>query len=195
MTCADFEILLCDAIDGTLDPARRTEFDEHRQTCAACAEFSRDVTGAVHFLGTVEDPEPPPALLTRITFEIPAGGTRKGLKASLLGWLQPVLQPRLAMGMAMTILSFSMLGRFAGIEVRELKPADLQPAAVWSSIDDRVHRSWARAVKYYENLRLVYEVQARLQEWTKQEEEDRKSRPADDTRNRKDQTPERKGSE
>ena len=33
-----------------------------------------------------------------------------------------------------------------------------------------------RAVKYYENLRLVYEVQTRLREWTAQEEEDRKAR-------------------
>ncbi|WP_395621662.1 hypothetical protein, partial [Dokdonella sp.] len=32
--------------------------------------------------------------------------------------LEPVLQPKFAMGMAMTILSFSMLGRFAGIEPR-----------------------------------------------------------------------------
>jgi hypothetical protein len=84
------------------------------------------------------------------------------------------------MGMAMTILSFSMLGRFAGIEVRQLKPSDLDPTKVWAVVDDNVHRAWARAVKYYDSLRLVYEMQARLQEWTQQEdEEDRKSRPAE----------------
>ena len=74
------------------------------------------------------------------------------------------------MGMAMTILSFSMLGRFSGIEVRDLKPSDLQPAKVWAAVDDRAHRAWGRAVKYYENLRLVYEVQSRLQEWSEQDE-------------------------
>ena len=75
----------------------------------------------------------------------------------------------------MTILSFSMLGRFAGIEVRQLTPADLQPTRIWSALDDKMHRAWERGVKYYENLKLVYEVQTRLQEWTEQEEEDRKS--------------------
>jgi hypothetical protein len=76
----------------------------------------------------------------------------------------------------MTILSFSMLGRLAGIEARQLKPSDLHPAKVWAAADDKVHRAWARAVKYYENLRLVYEVRSRLQEWTEQEQEDRKGR-------------------
>ena len=85
------------------------------------------------------------------------------------------------MGMAMTILSFSMLGRLAGIEVRQLKPQDLHPASVWAAVDNRVYRTWERAVKYYENLRLVYEVQTRLQEWTGQEEEDRKGRPSEES--------------
>ena len=79
------------------------------------------------------------------------------------------------MGMAMTILSFSMLGRLAGIEPRQLQPADLHPAAIWKTLDNRAHRTWERAVKYYENLRLVYEVQTRLQEWSEQEEQNRRT--------------------
>ena len=182
MTCADFEILLCDYLDGTLDGPRRRELEEHRALCALCAEFAKDVAGAVAFMERVAEVEPPPELLTRITFEIPTGGgaPRKGLRAWLTGWLQPLLQPKFAMGMAMTILSFSMLGRLAGIEVRQLQPQDLHPASVWAAVDNRVYRTWERAVKYYENLRLVYEVQARLQEWTRQEEEDRKGRPVEE---------------
>jgi hypothetical protein len=176
MTCADFEILLCDYLDGTLDPARRRELEAHRDQCAACAEFARDVSGAVAFMDRVAEVEPPAELLTKLTFAIPTGGARKGVRSWLAGWLQPILQPRVAMGMAMTILSFSMLGRLAGIEVRQLQPADLNPANVWAAVDNRIYRTWERAVKYYENLRLVYEVQTRLQDWTRQEEEDRKGR-------------------
>jgi hypothetical protein len=76
------------------------------------------------------------------------------------------------MGMAMTILSLSMLGRFAGIEVRQLNPADLDPAKIVMSIEDRAHRGWLAVVKYYESLRLVYEIQTRIQEWTVPEESD-----------------------
>jgi hypothetical protein len=173
MNCADFEVLLCDYLDGTLDSAQQHAVEEHQRQCASCAEFARDVAGAVAFMERAEEIEPPPDLLTRITFEIPSGGQhKKGWRSMFGGWLQPVLQPKFAMGMAMTILSFSMLGRLAGIEGRQLKPSDLQPAKVWAAVDDKAHLAWARAVKYYENLRLVYEVRSRLQEWTEQEQED-----------------------
>jgi hypothetical protein len=89
-------------------------------------------------------------------------------------YLQPVLQPRFAMGMAMTILSFSMLGRFAGIEPRQLKPSDLNPVKVWHAIDDRAHRTWDQIVKKYDSIRLVYEIRSRLKEWNEAEEADRR---------------------
>ena len=56
-----------------------------------------------------------------------------------------------------------------------LGAADLSPAKVWAAADDRVHRGWERVVKYYDSLKLVYEVQSRLKEWTEQEEDDRRT--------------------
>ncbi len=171
MNCADFEILLCDYIDATLDSAQRSEFEKHMHECAACGEFASDAMGAVAFIGRAEEVVPPPQLLTRIAFAIPAGrGTVKGARSWMSGWLQPIFQPRFAMGMAMTILSFSMLGRFAGVEVRQLKPSDLSPTRVLAAADDKVHRTWQRALKYYDSLRVVYEVQTQLKEWTEQED-------------------------
>ena len=176
MNCADFEVLYADYLDGTLDAHRRQAVEQHRSECASCAQFAADVSGALAFLERVADVEPPPELLTKITFEIPRGGpvVRKGWRSYFRPRLHPMLQPRFAMGMAMTLLSFSILGRFAGIEIRQLTPSDLQPAKVWAAVDDRVHRTKERALKYYENMKLVYEVQTRLQEWTEQEEEERK---------------------
>src|SRR4051794_15670290 len=181
MTCAEFEVLLCDYIDETLDAQSRAAVEEHMAGCAACRTLAADAASVAGFIARAESVEPPPELLARIAFQIPAGGTRRSWRSSLFGFLEPVLQPRLVMGMAMTILSFSMLGRFVGIDVRQLKPADLHPAAVWSAIDNRAHRTWERGVKYYENLRLVYEVQTRLQEWTEQEDEERRTQGASST--------------
>jgi hypothetical protein len=112
-------------------------------------------------------------LLTRILHEIPHGRQSAADRPSWWrrwfgGWMESVLQPRYAMGMAMTILSFSMLARFTGIEPRQLNPQDLDPVKVWQSIDDRSHRIWDRAMKYYDNLKLVIEVQSQLKEWTEQ---------------------------
>jgi hypothetical protein len=176
LTCSEFEVLLCDYLDGTLGAAQSEVLVAHQRECAACAEFARDVSGAVAFTGRAEEISPPAELLTRITFNIPRGSAEGagGIQKLFAKWLRPVLQPRFAMGMAMTILSFSMLGRFTTIEVRQFKPSDLDPVKVWAAVDDRVYRSWQRALKYYESLRLVYEVQSRLSEWTDQEDDDRR---------------------
>lgn len=177
VNCTDFEILLCDYMDGTLDTARKQACEAHQDECSACAEFARDVMGAVAFMERAGNVIVPEELLTKIAFHIPVSAGRTvqtgGIRALLGKWLQPVLQPRFAMGMAMTILSFSMVARFAGIEPRQLKASDLSPEKVWAAADDRVHRSWQRALKYYDSLRLVYEVQSRYKDWTEPEEEDR----------------------
>ena len=78
------------------------------------------------------------------------------------------MQPRLAMGMAMTILSFSMLGRFTA-PVKQLRPSDLDPVKVWAAVEDKSHRVWDRTLKYYESLRVVYEIQSRLKDLSDQE--------------------------
>jgi len=193
MTCAEFEILLCDHLDGTLRGEERTAFELHRSTCVACAEFAAEVSGAVSFVERAAVVEPPAELLTRILHVAPSSGCsaekRSWIRRIFGGAFEAVLQPRYAMGMAMTILSFSMVARFAGIEPRQLKPADLDPAKVWATMDDRAHRTWDRAMKYYENLRLVIEVQSRLKEFSDQEQAQQPEQPKDIQNHDKGQKP------
>ncbi|HET8547849.1 MAG TPA: anti-sigma factor [Bryobacteraceae bacterium] len=175
MTCAEFEIQLCDYLDGTLSPAERQALEAHRDQCAGCRQFALDVAGAVAFIERAAEVEPPPELLTRISFEIPTGRThaakRPGVLSLAAGWFRPVLQPKFAMGMAMTIVSFSLLGRFAGIEPRQLRASDLSPSAVWAAAEDRLHKGWDRVIRYYEGLKVVYDIQTRLREMREQDDD------------------------
>jgi anti-sigma factor RsiW len=176
VNCADVEILLADYVDGTLDVSHKAEeksaLEAHLAGCAACSELARDSAGAVAFMERSAAVDAPPELVTRILFEITAGPSRAIIKPSLArrlfgrlfgGVLEPVLQPRFAMGMAMTVLSFAMIGRFT--HVRQLTPADLDPVKVWTAAEDRVVRWYNRGVKYYDSLKVVYEIQTRLKEW------------------------------
>jgi hypothetical protein len=126
------------------------------------------------------DVEPPPELLTRLLFDAPwrhaAHSRSSGLRAWWRRLTQPVLQPRFVMGMALTILSFSMLGRFV-LPGGRIERADLDPVKIWTALDNRAHRLWDRAVKSYESMRFVYQVQARLREW----EEERAAEQSLDT--------------
>lgn len=172
MKCADLEILLCDYVDGTLDGEQNAAVEQHLAACATCAQLARDVSTAVVFTAEVEPVTPPDELITHLLFQVPkakAHGVRGGWRGMLSRWMEPVLQPRFAMGMAMTILSFSLLARFAGIPERQLTPADLHPARVWATVDDRAHATWDRLVKYYNSLKVVYEIQSRLSEWNEED--------------------------
>ena len=192
MNCADIEILICDYVDGTLPADRKAELERHLAQCQACAGLARDSAAAVAFMERAAEVEPPPELITRILFDAPWSKGKakpKGVRGWLRGILSPVLQPKIVMGVAMTILSLSILAQFVA-PVRQLRPSDLEPAKVWAALDDRAHRAWARTVKYYDNLKVVYQIQTMLREWQQQQDEEQQPASAEQTPDRK--TDERK---
>jgi hypothetical protein len=146
---------------------------------------------AMAFMERAAEAEPPPQLMTRILHETASGrhgrlGRPSGIRSwfdRALGW---VLQPRLVMGMALTIFSFSMMARCSGISPRQLRASDMDPKKIWAALDDQAHRAWERSLKFYENIKVVYEIQSRLKDWTdQQDEEDRNAaarRPVEERR-------------
>lgn len=187
MKCTDLEILLCDYVDGTLTAQEKATVELHLATCAECRELVADAGAAVNFMARAEQPEPPAALINKILFEARDGkASPVRARSGLLGWLgslvQPVLSPKFAMGMVMTILSFSMLGRFAGIPARQLKAQDLEPARIVANLEDKAVRTWERAVKYYQSLRLVYEMQQTFREWTADADQPAETKDAKDAK-------------
>ncbi|MBI3698732.1 MAG: zf-HC2 domain-containing protein [Acidobacteria bacterium] len=162
MKCSEFEIRLCEFLDGTLEETSRREMEQHASECELCAALVADSRAVQGFLERVEPVEAPQELVTSILYRTrharssvwPAIGWRR--------WLQPLLQPRFAMSMAMTILSVSMLYRVAGVQIRQLEAADLNPIQIWHGVDNSAHRLWNRGVKFYQNARFIYEI---VQQW------------------------------
>ena len=170
MNCAAIESILADYLDDTLSPETRTAVDTHLAGCASCREFFAEVSAGASLLARAEKIMPPAELITRIAYQAPLGKTRSAfeeqtwLNRFTSRWLTPVLQPRLVMGMAMTVLSFAMLERCTGIQTQHIQAADLNPVRVWGGVEDKTMRVRDRIVKYYENLRIVYEVETRLRD-------------------------------
>jgi Putative zinc-finger len=176
MDCAEFEILLADYFDGILAPEERVNVEQHAAACAGCRQFMNDAAMGFNFARRAEEIAPPQELITRIAFLAPVGRTRHPLDPqgffSRIGskWLRPVLQPKFAMGMAMTIVSFAMLERCTGVRVQHIQAADLSPVRILDSMEDKALRLKDRAVKNYENIRLVYEVETRLRDFESQQD-------------------------
>jgi len=174
MNCAEIEILICDYVDGTLSADRKADVERHLAECPACAELAHDSAVAVAFIDRAAVVVEPPELVTRILFDAPWRKNKTvahGLRSRLAGWLSPVLQPKFVMGAAMTILSFSILSQLA--PVRQLRVSDLEPKAVWRGLENRAFDAWDRTVKFYDNLKFVYQIQTTLREWQQQDEEQR----------------------
>ncbi len=172
MNCAEIEILICDYLDSTLPADQKTEVERHFAECAACAELARDSAAAVAFLERVADVEPAPELITRILFDPPWSKEKarsRSLGKRVTGWFSLVLQPKFAMGAAMTILSFSLLSQMA--PVRQFRMSDLRPAAVWNGLTDRIYYVKTRTQKFIESLKFVYEIQTTLHEWQQENAE------------------------
>lgn len=175
LSCAEFEMLLADWLDETLSgsarEAERLAFVRHLETCPACAALLEDATSALAFMERAADVEPPPALVSKILQATNAGWEFKLRGRGVSGWINrtfaPVLRPRIVMGMMLTVLSATMLTRCAPNHT--LTAADLDPVRLWTSLDDRTHRVWDRAVKSYESMRLVYEFKSQINEWTEQQ--------------------------
>jgi len=181
MKCPEFESILADYLDGTLSNTERAAVELHAAECAPCGAFMAEVTNGVSLLETMETVEPPPELITRIAFQVPAGRVRDPFERQTIWsrfsqkWLQPVLQPKFVMGAAMMVISFTMLERCTGTRVERVQSADLNPVRVWGGMEMKVVRMKDRMLKYYENLRVVYEVEARLRDLQRQQDDNDKA--------------------
>lgn len=189
MTRAQLEALIADYLDGVLNETDAAEFEKYLPLYPDLVELVHDAGEGMRLLSDVATPEPPPALYARLQLSLDdarRSANRKkstsGLFAGLAAFFAPVLQPRFVMGMAMTVLSISMVGQLTGTRIDQVTAADLRPTAIWSSVEYRAQRVWDRATKYYESLRVVYEMRTRVQEWKSQvqQERDRAASQLDD---------------
>jgi hypothetical protein len=178
MTCNDFDSLLCDYLDGKLAGERKLVMDNHLAHCSGCSELTRDSREAMALMERSADVEVPPELITKILQQIPESGWLARFSQGLFRpVLQPLFQPRVVMGAMLTVLSLSMMTRCAGVPKHPLTAGDLDPVRMVGALDDKVHRGWERSVKTYESMKLVYEVQSRVNDWKeKQREEDEESK-------------------
>jgi hypothetical protein len=71
---------------------------------------------------------------------------------------QMMLQPRLAMTAAMAFFSIALTMNLTGVHLQDLRASDLKP----SSLKRDVTNANASVVRYYEGLRVVYELESRV---------------------------------
>ena len=172
MPCSEFDALLMEAVEGKLNPAEMQRFRSHADSCGVCGPLFADAQSGFTWLQSLAEVEPPATLVHNIlaaTSERDAApgkvstadlGFTDRLRAGIRSLITPLMQPRLAGTFAMAFFSLSLLMNVAGIKVSDVRKLDLRPTA----IKNTYYSASSHVVKYYENLRIVYELQSRARE-------------------------------
>ncbi|HUN89528.1 MAG TPA: hypothetical protein VMU28_12085 [Terriglobales bacterium] len=172
MQCAEFDALLSDALDGRLGGQNLVRFNLHKSGCTACSEMFSEAEAGMNFLRALPELDPPAGFAERIL--LATSGAQTAAKAEAkrtwqerlrdaiapkfrVAWTT-VMQPRFAMSFGMAFFSITLVLNVLGVKVTGIKTADLRPSAIMRNY----YETTGRLVKYYENIRFVYEMETRV---------------------------------
>jgi hypothetical protein len=160
--CLDNEERLSDYLDGLLPADERSAFESHAEGCAKCGQLVAGVRGLVGGMRRMEMVEAPQGLIYRILAET-TGKEAKPARKPGFSWFPAFLQPKLALGALSVIATFGILIQATGLNYKTISRADLNPLNVFRATNRQVHLTYARGMKFVNDLRVVYEIQSRLQ--------------------------------
>lgn len=179
--CSQFEGLLPDALDGLLSEETRRGFEAHAAQCAVCGPMLAEARQGLVWLQTLDEVEPPKNLVHNILAATSASTAQEAQaapKAMKLSWItrmwKPVrgvlagmIQPRFATSFSMAFFSLSLTLTLAGVKLKDLVHMDWHPSAVGRAIVMEYTHLESKVVRYYKNMRLVYEIESRVDELKK----------------------------
>lgn len=177
MQCAEFELLLTEAVEGSLGEGQMQDFRSHAAACAICAALLAEASAGYQWLRSLEPVEAPVHLVHNIlvaTTGVEPASTPAQVRVSqswtqrLQTWWKPavahMLQPRFAATFAMAFFSITLMLNVMGVRISDWRHIDLRPAALQAQAERSFYATKSRVVRYYDSMRFVYELQARMRE-------------------------------
>jgi hypothetical protein len=178
MQCSEFDALLSEALDQRLSGEKLERFQTHARGCPTCGPLLAEADAGLRWLHELVEVEPPVTLVDNILAATTGVSTARlhGTAQEQASWfdrmqdwanllVSPILgvakQPRFAMSFGMAFFSLSITMSLAGVKLSDLRHADLRPSAVRRNY----YETSGKVVKYFENIRFVYEAESRLREF------------------------------
>jgi hypothetical protein len=179
--CGQWETLLADALDGLLQPKDEATFTSHLAICPACTALFEEARRGREWLEFLSsEPEVPEGLLDKILaatgpgqvagYGLVTGGGNVVVmppawqRPGFMGRVRRFAEPRLLMTAAMAFFSIALTLNLTGVRLNDLRLSNLRPSAVRSFMERRLAMASTPIIRYYDHLRLVYEVQSRMRE-------------------------------
>jgi anti-sigma factor RsiW len=162
-TCHNTEERLSDYLEGMLAAEERAVMDAHLAICASCPALVAGVRSLTARLPRMEPAVEPTWLVFRI-LEATSGAVREKSERTWKRFFAGLLAPRFALGFGAVAATIFILCQAVGINPKKITAADLNPVNVYRAADRQAHLTYARGVRFVNDLRVVYEIRSRLQE-------------------------------
>lgn len=177
-SCAYWEEALVDLLDGTLAPGQQAAFARHAESCTACRTLQQECGQGREWIGLLHDAPPaiPANLASKILSRTGPGiapGAAAGLYAvegmasvlPLPAWAsRGQRQARILMTAAMAVFSIGLTLSLAGTRLADVRVAIESPATLQVSAFHQFFDTKKQLVSFYDNLRLVREMEATVQD-------------------------------
>ena len=150
MACSEFEVLLAEALEGMVMVRELAELEPPKNLMH-------------NILAATSRKE---ATAEQIAAEAKLGWMER-LRRSVSPGVGGLLHSRFAMSFAMAFFSLSITLTLAGVKITDVKNMVEHPTLLRKSVVLGYTSVEARVTSYYENLRLVYQVQAKVRELKK----------------------------
>jgi hypothetical protein len=196
VTCSQFEGLLAEALDSTgaeatgddlsaLPAEIRAAFAAHRLSCPNCGPLYAEARYGMRLLRALKEVEPPRNLMHNIlaaTSRVDLQGQSQAAGSAgaptRAGWLERirfrgvpslagVLRSRFAASFCMAFFSLSLTLSLLGVKVTDIARVASHPGELRKTMVLEYTQVQARVMRYYDNMRVVYEVQYRVRELQK----------------------------
>jgi hypothetical protein len=161
--CTLTEERLSECLEGQLNTDDAAAFEIHARSCARCSELVArmgSLLGQMHAMEMVEEPE---ALQTKILDATLGPRPKKQGWRRWFAWTPAIWQPRFAIGMATVAACAVIIVQAGGVLPNKFHKANLNPGDVLRNVNRQAHLTYAQGVKFVNGLRVVYEIESRLQ--------------------------------
>jgi len=154
---------LADYLEGQLEAAERAQIEAHLAECSACHALAAQVRWISGRLPHLPPEVVPSGLVYRI-LEATSGTAGQKRVVTWKTLLAGMFSPRFALGVGTVAATIFILFQALGINPGKINAADLNPVNIYRAADAQVHLTYARGVRFVNDLRVVYEIRSRLEE-------------------------------
>ncbi len=164
--CAQWEARASDWLEGQVTPETAALLQAHARQCPACGELLEQLRQLRTAFAAWPEAPLPEGFMPQVLARTSGLRDQAGWRAAFASLKTLLWQPRWAMALAAVWFGFILIVNAAGIRLNHLRWAgvaeNLLPSRLAALVTRQAHRTYARGIRYYSDLHMVYEIQVAL---------------------------------